>query len=355
MDNLSQEERERFSKLSDNDQLKLKAIFDMLAKEKGMKNEEDKKELPDSIKKAEQDQIEKDARKSRGDIKERRKDLYKGGLSDRIEGLLNQPMKKKFLDMGMDLIQDLLEEDPFDIDDVVNHLAAELGKYYDDFLGAGERLNSIEIDENGDKKDYSDEIAESDIDAPLVKQTVAKANNQIRNAADMADFVMDVIDNIMKKEQEGIINNAQMKIAIGALEKLRGEKDLDMKENHAMQGVEAELESGEIGNMDAFTEEFIGESTQEESVAKYIKDYYRNPKTGESMISDDIVMEYYRTHKDWDLEGRWDGSKEGMEDGMRDFQEFFDANYSYMFDDAKIDEDKALKEHFKRFMFKNYQ
>ena len=39
---------------------------------KPMYEKEDKKELPDSIKKAEQDQIEKDARKSRGDIKEDR-------------------------------------------------------------------------------------------------------------------------------------------------------------------------------------------------------------------------------------------------------------------------------------------
>jgi hypothetical protein len=99
---------------------------------------------------------------------------------------------------------------------------------------------------------------------------------------------------------------------------------------------------------DSFVDE-LQESTQEESVAKYIKDYYRNPKTGESMISDDIVSEYYRTHKDWDQEGRWDGSKEGMEDGMKDFDEFFDANYGYMFDDSRdIDED--LKKHFKRFM-----
>jgi len=341
MDNLSQEERERFSKLSDNDQLKLKAIFDMLAKEKGMKNEEDKKELPDSIKKAEQDQIEKDARKSRGDIKELDMEA-----SNRIEGLLNIPMKKKFLDVGMDLIQDLLEEDPFEIDDVIDHLASELGKYYDDFLGAGERLNSIEIDENGDKKEYSDEIAEADIDAPLVKQTVAKANNQIRNAADMADFVMDVIDNIMKKEQEGIISNAQMKIAIGALEKLRGEKDLDaMEENHAMQGVEAELESGEIGNMDALTE-----TSSEESIADYIIKYYTNPKTGEKVIDDDIVMAYFKTHPDYDE--LFDGTEEGMKDGLNDFQEFLLANYDFP---GSLDEDKALREHFKRFMFKNYQ
>ena len=104
----------------------------------------------------------------------------------------------------------------------------------------------------------------------------------------------------------------------------------------------------ENGDTSDFTSE-LKESTQEESVAKYIKDYYRNPKTGESMISDEIVSEYYRTHKDWDQEGRWDGSKEGMEDGMKDFDEFFDANYGYMFDDSR-DIDENLKKHFKRFM-----
>jgi hypothetical protein len=94
----------------------------------------------------------------------------------------------------------------------------------------------------------------------------------------------------------------------------------------------------------------INESSQEESVAKYIIDYYRNPnKPEESMVTDEIVDEYYKTHKDWDQEGRWDGSKEGMEAGMRDFDEFFDANYGIRFDDAR-DIDENLKKHFKRFM-----
>ena len=311
---------------------------------------EDKKELPDSIKKAEQDQIEKDARKSRGDIKELDMEA-----SNRIEGLLNIPMKKKFLDVGMDLIQDLLEEDPFEIDDVIDHLASELGKYYDNFLGAGERLNSIEIDENGDKDDYKNEIAEdADVDVDMVKATVAKANNQITNPASFADFIIDVINQIREKEQEGIFNNNNIKQAIAFLEKAQGAdgKELDtMGENHAMQGVEAELESGEIGNMDAFTEELKEAVAEEESVADYLMDYYRNPnKPEETMVDEKIVGEYYKTHPDWDL--IWGKS---YKDGLEDFQEFFDANYSYMFDDAKIDEDKALKEHFKRFMFKNYQ
>jgi len=119
----------------------------------------------------------------------------------------------------------------------------------------------------------------------------------------------------------------------------------EIEEGHAMSDNEADLESGVKGNMDAFTEEFIGESTQEESVAKYIIDYYRNPnKPEESMVTDEMVGEYFRTHKDWDQEGRWDGSKEGMEDGMKDFDEFFDANYGYMFDDGRLDEDKDKKE-----------
>ena len=47
-------------------------------------------------------------------------------VADRIEGLLNIPMKAKFLSAGVDLINDLLEDEPFDVEDVVSHLANEL-------------------------------------------------------------------------------------------------------------------------------------------------------------------------------------------------------------------------------------
>ena len=61
-------------------------------------------------------------------------------VGSRIEGLLNIPMKQKFLDAGMDLIQDLLEDDQFFIPDVIEHLAIELEKYYDGFLDQGDKL-----------------------------------------------------------------------------------------------------------------------------------------------------------------------------------------------------------------------
>ena len=93
-------------------------------------------------------------------------------------------------------------------------------------------------------------------------------------------------------------------------------------------------------------EENINEAVaEEESVADYLMDYYRNPnKPEETLVDERIVGEYFDTHKDWDL--IWGKS---YEDGLRDFEEFFDANYGYMFPSAG-DLDEDLREHFKRFM-----
>lgn len=91
----------------------------------------------------------------------------------------------------------------------------------------------------------------------------------------------------------------------------------------------------------------VNEASQEESVATYIQDYYRNPKTGESMISDEMVDEFYKTHPEW--EDQADGTKEGMKAVLDNFNEFFEINYGIMFDDSR-DIDENLKEHFKRFM-----
>lgn len=76
------------------------------------------------------------------DIEENHQSLDRE-VADRIEGMLNIPLKKKFLDAGMDLIQDVLEEDPFYIDDIVSHLANELNAYYDSFGRRGDQLAGL--------------------------------------------------------------------------------------------------------------------------------------------------------------------------------------------------------------------
>ena len=50
-------------------------------------------------------------------------------VANRIEGLMNIQLKAKFLDVFGDLYDDLLEEDPFGAEDVINHLSNEMYKH----------------------------------------------------------------------------------------------------------------------------------------------------------------------------------------------------------------------------------
>ena len=68
-------------------------------------------------------------------------------VAERIEGMLSIPLKRKFLDSFMDLWQNLIEEDPFYAEDVINHLNNEMHKEIDGYQAAGDKLADIEIDE----------------------------------------------------------------------------------------------------------------------------------------------------------------------------------------------------------------
>jgi hypothetical protein len=61
-------------------------------------------------------------------------------VADRIEGFLNIPMKKKLLDAWEDLFYDLVDDEPFDMEDVLAHLSNEMGKVIDGNQMAGDRL-----------------------------------------------------------------------------------------------------------------------------------------------------------------------------------------------------------------------
>ena len=83
-------------------------------------------------------------------------------IASRIEGLLNQPLKKKFLEVGMELIQDVIDEDPFQINDVVSHLANELNAYYDGFEKTGTELAGLEEEEIEEVEEVTEEKEEMD-------------------------------------------------------------------------------------------------------------------------------------------------------------------------------------------------
>ena len=114
---LSPEEKERFDQLSTDDQLKLQAIFQMMKDEKdAMKENNEAVEL--AVERSEEAAGVKEAREfSPIDRK----------VSTRIEGLLDIGAKKKFLDAWEDLYYDLVDDEPFDLEDVVAYLSNEMG------------------------------------------------------------------------------------------------------------------------------------------------------------------------------------------------------------------------------------
>jgi len=65
-------------------------------------------------------------------------------VAERIEGMLSIPLKRKFLDSFMDLWQDLIEEDPFYAEDVINHLNNEMHKEIDGYQATGDKLAGLE-------------------------------------------------------------------------------------------------------------------------------------------------------------------------------------------------------------------
>ncbi len=68
-------------------------------------------------------------------------------VANRIEGFLNIPMKAKFLDAWEDLFYDLVDDEPFFVDDVIAHLSNEMFKRINGNQVAGDRLAGIDDSE----------------------------------------------------------------------------------------------------------------------------------------------------------------------------------------------------------------
>ena len=142
-------------------------------------------------------------------------------------------------------------------------------------------------------------------------------------------------------------------------------EDLAKKLNISVETLKAAMEKikkGEMAATDAaakkakFSEDAVNEYDQTDAVADYIKDFYRNPKTGISIIDDRTIDDFFRTHPEWEEQA--DGSEEGMQAVMDNFQEFLSVNTDYVdekkgkdhdgdgdidSDDYMMAKDKAIK------------
>jgi hypothetical protein len=260
---LSPEEKNRFDNLSTSDQLKLEKIFSMMQAEKNKANDPKSAVIDKAGNTA---KFAKGEMAENGEPKDYTEEIAEGAtdfiplnneVANRIEGLLSIPLKKRFLDSALDLIQDLWEEDPFDAEDVITHLANEMMNMLDSWQEQGDRLAGME-------------------------------------------------------------------------------------ENHAMQGIEAELESGEIGNMDALTEDSSVKDLLDK-IRKHLENKFedRYRKMEYDLYIDSLERDIKR--------GEFDGVESiSMSDHEDDFVTYIDEK-------SQLEEDKSLREHFDRFMFKKYK
>jgi hypothetical protein len=131
-------------------------------------------------------------------------------VANRIEGFLNIPMKKKFLDAWEDLFYDLVDDEPFYVDDVIAHLANEMSKSIHGNQMAGDRLAGIGVIDDFEQEEFTAIPEENSIEegsTPSTKDIVKalKAANaqdseikqymaSVKRAGDKFDDVDDYVE-----------------------------------------------------------------------------------------------------------------------------------------------------------------
>jgi len=119
----------------------------------------------------------------------------------RIEGLLSIPLKAKFLEAFQDLYFDLVEEDPFMAEDVVDHLGIEMLKHLDAVQAQGDKLAGIAEEDSveeekttyvwGDVRNaLKDEAKASDIEIEAYIESL-ESDIKLNGMDDYKNFTLD--------------------------------------------------------------------------------------------------------------------------------------------------------------------
>ena len=213
--NLSPEEKDRFDKLSTSDQLKLEKIFSMMQAEKNKANDPKSAVIDKAGNTA---AFVKGEMAENGHVDDYTEEIAEARVdrevAERIEGMLSIPLKRKFLDAFMDLWQDLIEEDPFYAEDVINHLNNEMHREIAGYQAMGDRLagmeegamqpgeGDLESGETGNMDALTEEISENDIIKALKAANAQDYEIEVymkslKKAGDKFDEVDDYVEDFM--------------------------------------------------------------------------------------------------------------------------------------------------------------
>ena len=259
----------------------------------GIKEEEDK-EPRDGVKSA----------ASKLGIKPKHVKEVSSREGSRIEGLLSIPLKAKFLEAFQDLYFDLVEEDPFHAEDVVDHLGIEMLKHLDAIQAQGDRLAGM------DQQEFTAIDEEDSIEEALPK---------FKGVPPMKDIVKALKDDAKATDSE-------IKQFMASVKKAGDEFD----------------------DVDDYVEDF--------------KNYVADKSLQEKQYAPEVVDRIDVIRK-----ALFDTSKfsqEEMNEYVKSVLRDFDKGHFEAYDDYKANDwvedannfiaDKSLREHFSRFM-KDYQ
>ena len=129
----------------------------------------------------------------------------------RIEGLLDRGLKSKFLEAFSDLYFDLVEEDPFMAEDVVDHLGIEMLKHLDAIQAQGDKLAGLEEDAIEDEPVTEDMfgpvefLKSKGIDDDVIKDFMKMHSKDIIGASE--DEIMDEFENFRSVNYDYIDEN----------------------------------------------------------------------------------------------------------------------------------------------------
>lgn len=122
----------------------------------------------------------------------------------RIEGLLSIPLKAQFLDAFEDLYFNLVEEDPFMAEDVVDHLANEMLKHLDAIQAQGDKLAGIENpsveftpgERIGEEESVEEGVTKDDIKKALkgTKVEIKAYMDSLKRSGDKFDSIEDYVE-----------------------------------------------------------------------------------------------------------------------------------------------------------------
>jgi hypothetical protein len=174
----------------------------------------------------------------------------------RMESLVDQRMKAKFLEVFADLYFNLTDKDPFQAEDVVDYLGIEMLKHLDAIQAQGDILNSTNTDADFEREQRMQmDMREEEMSLKdIIKSTKVDGNMIDLEKAVMAKAKKSGLDVTDKEVEDAVEKHADM--ALGLMEELAptgiaiSQKQLDdLKKLGAISGLEVMVQDKDGSNV----------------------------------------------------------------------------------------------------------